>query len=188
MSANIAESRQDSGKMNLCLDVGCGDNPHPDADILCDLHVGKPKDRAFVVSDASHLPFRDKTFSRVNCVVVMEHVENPRLLLSELRRVAEHGYVETPSRFLENVLVGWKDHKWVIVRHGNRLDTQRPKRLCLGWVRLRSFDSFGRSEDEFMFPFGLFTRPLAARFLLKERVFKGRAKSRFPPLFTRYSF
>jgi len=181
-------SRQESPRMPLCLDVGCGDNPYPDADILCDLYVGKPKDRPFVVCEASHLPFRGKAFSSVNCVAVMEHVESPRALLAELRRVAEHGYVETPSRLLENVFIGWKNHKWVIVKHNDRLCSQRPKRLCFGWVRLRSFEDFGRSEDEFMVPLGLFVRPLAARFLLKERVFKGRARSRFPPLFTRYSF
>jgi len=174
--------------MKRCLDVGCGDNPHPDADVLCDLHVGrKRKYRPFVVADASHLPFRDKAFSRVNCVAVMEHTKNPRAILSELRRVAEHGYIETPSRFLE-VLVGWKDHKWVIFRHGNRLYSQPPKRFCLGWVRLRSFEGFKRSEDEFMLPFGMLVRPVLARFLVKERVFKGRGKSVLPLLFTRYSF
>lgn len=38
----------------------------------------------------------------------MEHVDEPSALLKELKRVAEHGYVETPSRFAENVLFGWK--------------------------------------------------------------------------------
>jgi hypothetical protein len=39
-----------------------------------------------------------------------------------------------------------------------------------------------------MLSFGLFIRPVAARFLPKERVFRSRGKSVLPLLSTRYSF
>ena len=42
-------------------------------------------------SDAQYLPFRGNSFDQVLCLMVMEHVKNPTLLLSEISRILEPG-------------------------------------------------------------------------------------------------
>lgn len=92
------------------LDVGCGD--HPTGDVNCDLNMGstlhggdQKKDGIFINAkeipnfvkcDAQHLPFKDHVFSEVFCCHVIEHVDNPLLLLSELLRVGNDVTVKCP--------------------------------------------------------------------------------------------
>jgi len=92
------------------LDVGCGVQPKGDVNV--DLYVKKPNPHItshpiiepkkipnFVLADACHLPFRDGSFKHVHSSHVIEHVENPFLMLRELLRVSS-GTVEiyTPHR------------------------------------------------------------------------------------------
>ena len=172
----------------MFLDVGCRNNPHPYADVLCDVSPQKRKNKPFVICDGCNLPFKNKTFRHVNCIAVMEHVDEPSALLKELKRVAEHGYVETPSRFAENVVFGWKDHKWVILKRGNKLFYQSPKRVSSRWIRLLCFDDFGAGENEFLVPLGLFTRFLFSKLSLKKRLYKAKEKTFLPLLVMKYSF
>jgi len=122
----------------LFLDVGSGHDPFLGAHILCDLYpknsfqrgkqletYGKP----FIACDGQFLPFRDGIFGFVHCSHVLEHVENPKLMFAELKRVAIHGWIETPSWFYENVLYGHGFHKWVIKKKGYKLFYQKPRRL-----------------------------------------------------------
>lgn len=54
-----------------------------------------------VVGDCSELPFDDDTFDATFCCEVIEHVEDPRLLIRELRRVTKSGGIvgiSTPDR------------------------------------------------------------------------------------------
>lgn len=79
------------------LNVGCGNKA--DGDVNADLYVkptrhrssGKPilirKIRNFVVCDAGHLPFKDKSFRVAESNHVIEHLDNPNNLLRELVRV-----------------------------------------------------------------------------------------------------
>jgi len=79
----------------LLLDVGCG--IYPKGDVNCDLFID-PISRDvgmidpqiipnFILCDAQHLPFRNDTFNKVLCFHVIEHVNDPILLLKELIRV-----------------------------------------------------------------------------------------------------
>jgi len=120
------------------LDVGSGHNPLPNASILCDLYprnssqrVGplKTYGKPFVACDARFLPFKDKTFNFIHCSHLLEHVDNITLLFTELKRVGEHGYIESPSWFAENVIYGWKFHKSVVRKKHNNLYYQTVKRL-----------------------------------------------------------
>ncbi len=87
------------------LDVGCGDRPT--GDVNCDLHVrdighrtgrkgilGETIDsrrtKDFVVCDVQFLPFRAGVFEQVYSWHVIEHVENPFLMLKEMIRVSNH--------------------------------------------------------------------------------------------------
>jgi len=92
------------------LDVGCGVQPKGDVNV--DLYVKKPNPhitahpiiepkeiKNFVLADACHLPFRDSSFEHVHSSHVIEHVENPFLLLKELLRVSRRTVeITTPHR------------------------------------------------------------------------------------------
>jgi len=114
----------------LCLDVGSGARPFPAAHILCDLHMTPVPDRSmkalvtwdkpFVLCDCSRLPFRDKAFDFVTSYYLLEHVDQPGNLYKELRRVAEHGFIQCPS-WLNEILYGEKVHRWIVIKRRGRL-------------------------------------------------------------------
>jgi len=118
------------GKKPLCLDVGCGANPFPEADVVCDLHIeGVPdrrmkalvtKGKPFVLCDCCFLPFKDKVFGFVTVYYLIEHIENPRELFSELKRVSEHGYIQCPSWFNE-IVYGEDTHNWIVMKRDGKL-------------------------------------------------------------------
>jgi len=92
-------------KNRLVLDAGSGHFPFPNADVLCDLYDKPTKvGRLFVCCDIQFLPFKPKVFNFVYCSHVLEHVINPNLTISELKRVAQHGYASFPSFFWERWL------------------------------------------------------------------------------------
>lgn len=69
----------------------------------------KKQGLSFRVADAHKLPFKSREFDAVFCLEAMEHVENPNLVISEIRRVLkDSGYliVLVPS---ENLFfrLGW---------------------------------------------------------------------------------
>ena len=92
------------------LDVGCGDGPfihfcgqHGAEVIFADINADKvaavekllsgTKARAIrpLVSDANPLPLPDATATRVICMEVLEHVDNPAQFMAELVRVGQPG-------------------------------------------------------------------------------------------------
>jgi glycosyltransferase involved in cell wall biosynthesis len=53
-------------------------------------------------ADAHNLPFHNKEFGFVFCSEMLEHVDNPKIVVAELKRVGEHGVIlfstpQTPS-------------------------------------------------------------------------------------------
>ena len=108
------------GPNDLVLEIGSGDNPNPRSDVLCDKlpeddtqRGGKiVLDRPFIAADGQYLPFADKSFDYIICCHVLEHAEDPALFLSELMRVGQGGYIETPTEIGER-LYGWPYHRWV---------------------------------------------------------------------------
>lgn len=103
------------------LEIGSGHNPKTRADVLCDKFIyddlqrgGKiVTDRPIVAADGQYLPFADKAFDYVICSHVLEHIDDAELFLKELMRVADRGYIETPSEIGER-LYGWPYHKWYV--------------------------------------------------------------------------
>ncbi len=94
----------------MILDVGCGKRPQ--GDVNTDLYVretahrnmmGKIDSRHikdFVCCDAQHLPFRDEVFDLVYSNHVIEHVENPFIMVREMLRVSSYEIkIVTPHRF-----------------------------------------------------------------------------------------
>ena len=117
---------------DFVLEIGSGHNPNVRSDILCDKFIDDDEqrggmivtDRPMVEADGQFLPFADKTFDYVICAHVLEHVEDPDLLISELMRVAPRGYIETPSEIGERIY-GWHYHNWVVNLIDGRLVLQK---------------------------------------------------------------
>lgn len=114
----------------LCLDIACGAKPFPKANVLCDLNVKPCPDRSmkrlvtsgkpFVMCSCYALPFMDGAFDFVTSYYLIEHLDNPKALLAELKRVSQHGYIQGPSWFNE-FLYGEKVHNWIISKNNNKL-------------------------------------------------------------------
>lgn len=66
-------------------------------------------------------PFKDKQFDFVNAGHIFEDLRDPTHALKEMVRVGKKGYVEIPSRFMEQVfelqysnVSGFTHHRWII--------------------------------------------------------------------------
>ncbi len=66
-------------------------------------------------------PFADKQFDFATCSHVLEDVRDPVWVCSEMSRIAKAGYIETPSRVVEQSLgvehpcyAGYYHHRWLV--------------------------------------------------------------------------
>ena len=117
---------------DFVLEIGSGHNPKTRADVLCDKFIEDDEqrggkiiaDRPMVAADGQFLPFANKAFDYVICSHVLEHVEDPKQLIAELMRVANRGYIETPSEIGERIY-GWHYHNWVVNLIDDRLILQK---------------------------------------------------------------
>jgi len=120
---------------DFVLEIGSGHDPKTRSDVLCDKFIdddiqrgGKiVTDRPIVAADGQYLPFADKSFDYIICSHVLEHAENPELLLNELMRVGYRGYIETPTEIAER-LYGWPYHNWIVNLVEGKLLIQ--KKVC----------------------------------------------------------
>jgi SAM-dependent methyltransferase len=92
------------------LDIGAGDGAVLErlhkSKFGCEWHAVEISDSAVAmlngkgfpsqVFDGDHLPYADKSFDLVILAHVVEHLENPRMLLREAARVGAHVCVEVP--------------------------------------------------------------------------------------------
>ena len=119
-------AENDGEGANLILDVGSGDVARGDVNVdryvSASIHRGfeiNPHEiNNFMLADAAHLPFRNDCFDSVVSSHVIEHVNEPMRMLSEMARVS--------SRFVE-------------VRCPHRLCLERNKahknKMCPSWFR-----------------------------------------------------
>ncbi len=117
------------GRGHLCLEIGSGHKPMPEADVLLDRYleydgerggVLKIDRRPMVIGDVCQLPFKDKVFSYIICRHVVEHLPKPGDGFREMMRVGKAGYIETPSEFAERLEPHRAYHRWFVRRtqHG----------------------------------------------------------------------
>lgn len=116
----------------IVLDVGSGDKPHWRADVLLERYIdsthggqrsgaaGARVDRPTFEADASAMPFADKVFDYAICSHVLEHVEQPAVVVAELVRVAKAGYIEVPEAASAKI-VDFPSHLWWVTRDGDTL-------------------------------------------------------------------
>lgn len=73
--------------------------------------------------DRTPWPIEDKSFDFAVCSHLLEDLRDPIWICSELQRIAKAGYIETPSRILEQsrgvenpCYTGYYHHRWLITR------------------------------------------------------------------------
>ncbi|MEO8381664.1 MAG: methyltransferase domain-containing protein [Acidobacteriota bacterium] len=109
------------------LDVGCGNNPHPRADVVVDSDLsdehrwGSLRGRHLVLADIHHLPFREDAFAVVLCAHVLEHCSDPKAAAAELSRVGHRGIIEVPTPYLDLLLQPFDRHGWLFTSYEGRL-------------------------------------------------------------------
>ncbi|MEZ5070242.1 MAG: methyltransferase domain-containing protein [Bacteroidales bacterium] len=118
------------GKKDRVLEVGGGHDPHPRSNVVVDKYIDSNYHRksdikvyghqTFLQADGENLPFEDKSFDFVICNQVLEHVEDPEAFLREQMRVAQRGYLETPS-LVGEYLFPKKSHKWLVLELEGKL-------------------------------------------------------------------
>lgn len=124
----------------LVLDVGGGMAAFPRADWVIDAVDFEERGRLldpsqvnsahrftkdswvrFDICSRQPWPFRDEQFDFAVCSHVLEDVRDPVWVCSEISRIAKAGYVEVPSRIVEQSkgvehprLAGYYHHRWLI--------------------------------------------------------------------------
>ncbi len=126
------------GENDRVLDVGAWAMPFPRADYVIDIlpyetrgrqgNVYDDKERFTEktwiirdVCDREPFPFPDKFFDFAICSHVLEDIRDPIFVAKELRRISKRGYIETPSRLIEQTrgvqhpnLCGYHHHRWIV--------------------------------------------------------------------------
>lgn len=113
---------------DIVLEIGPGNLPFWRSDIYLERDVYKNKERAgnliidrpLIWADAHNIPLADKSIDFVFCAQVLEHSENPEVLISEMNRIGRKGYIETPN-FYRELMFGWSFHKWFIEKENDKL-------------------------------------------------------------------
>ena len=143
---------------DLVLDVGGWMKPFPRADYVMDImpyetrgllgsvHPGPERftRSTWIVRDfcdRDPWPFPDRHFDFAICSHVLEDIRDPVFVCSELRRVAKAGYIETPSRLVEQRMgiesdkyPGYCHHRWLIESSNNSLTfTMKNARISSSW-------------------------------------------------------
>lgn len=106
------------------LDIGGGDAPFGRASVVTDAFPDMNAHRSgrsarvangveFVQCFAEELPFADKAFDVAYCRMVLEHAIDPAAACREMMRVAQRGFLETPSPLAE-YLGGHPTHRWIV--------------------------------------------------------------------------
>lgn len=132
MKARVPRDKDDLliNKNDRVLEIGSGHNPHPRSNVIVEKYIDSNYHRSgsvkifpyqeFINGDGGNLPFRDKEFDYVICSQVLEHVDDPAAFIKEQCRVANRGYMETPS-LIGEWLFPKTSHKWVILQIDNKL-------------------------------------------------------------------
>ena len=126
------------------LDIGCSRFPVPGADFAgdylpCEADTPEMRERLagrFVRCDVHHLPFCEHAFGFVHCSNVFEHLDDPAQAFAELKRVARHGFIESPNAFRERVIVHPDNHSWIISWQDETIHYVTPTQVRIAGVQI----------------------------------------------------
>ena len=115
----------------IVIDIGSGDKPFWRADVFVDdLSLGNVQRASetktihdigkFVDANVEKLPFKDNAFDFSFCSHLLEHVENPGLVIKEITRISKSGYIEIPNGVIETVQP-FVSHLWFVYRNKEKL-------------------------------------------------------------------
>jgi len=131
------------GNDGLTLAVGCGGNrEYPEStfrDVNLDICLPSSHIASFVLADAMHMPFRDKSFKIIFASHIIEHLPDTEAFITECRRVG----CSVELRFPHWVFAGaYSDptHRWVWIR-GKFRPIPRPVHLAIRLVFANRFAS-----------------------------------------------
>lgn len=86
--------------------------------------------------DRQPWPFEDNQFDFAVCSHVLEDVRDPVWLCSEMSRIARAGYIETPSRMIEQskgvehpCYAGYYHHRWLVSEQLGKLEFRHKPHL-----------------------------------------------------------
>lgn len=117
------------------LEIGPGSSPFPKSDVYLEKYFNDEESyeqrglqNSIEYKKQIHyykgvkFPFRDKEFDYVICSHVLEHIppKDIKLIIKEIERVANRGYIEVPSLFYE-FLFNFHVHKWLINYKNNKM-------------------------------------------------------------------
>lgn len=102
------------------VDIACGRNAGwPEANVYFDVKDWSKNypGKKFIVGNVdSGLPFKDNEFDFSIASHILEHCNNPLLLINELQRISNAGYIELPTPLIDNLCSGPNQgpfgHKW----------------------------------------------------------------------------
>lgn len=99
--------------------MGCGEFPR--GTVNCDIKKPAIKIKNFILCDALHLPFKSNTFDMCLSNHVIEHLNDPKEFLREVKKVLKvEGLfiVCTPNKFdLVDSYLGTRGHLWHFTRN-----------------------------------------------------------------------
>lgn len=107
---SIAALTKVESRSGFVLDLGGGPAsffaamfPHPERVILIDVDYNmvrqaqKRTSAHILVADGERLPLADRSVDTIVCNSVLEHVDQPEIMASEIRRVSRNYFVQTPN-------------------------------------------------------------------------------------------
>jgi ubiquinone/menaquinone biosynthesis C-methylase UbiE len=125
-NATLSMVKKNGSHAGFALDVGCGKNPYffhnrinnyigidIDIDTLKKVLRDLP-DASLIFANGSYAPFKDGIFEVVICTEVLEHLENPEKMISEISRVLTRGgnaVISIPSLSLPQTMILWIAYK-----------------------------------------------------------------------------
>ena len=90
------------------LDLGCGTDGIKLAKVYADIEDRKDSypDSRFVQTEACSTPFKDGEFDFIFALHLAEHVLDIKAFCDELTRIGKRGFIEVPTPFFDNFVVG----------------------------------------------------------------------------------
>ena len=107
----IKNSIMKSRKWDLNICCGSTDGGGINADII------KHKDVSnfTLVDDIYNLPFEDRQFENIICSHTVEHIDDPDMFYSELKRIGRHITILIPPLWDLSAVFNFLEHKWIFL-------------------------------------------------------------------------